>query len=366
VVNAIPVPLLSSLTNLTICPNDLQKGYFAQSSPGFSNSTFSWTLGGGAASTPTNQAFLGVNWNNAGPYSLVLRETTTAGCIKDTLVPLVYDPSLPFLTNVSLLENDETQVALKFSMANPENNPSTFGIERKELNTPESSWAAIQTGIPLNINGYTDQPGNTTEKAYQYRIVSQNLCAKRIESQVHNTILLNVIANQEQEGAGLSWNPYVNWPAGVSGYSVLRQVDQESSLRSFDEIGSTAGLTKFYEVAGDGFNQCWRLVAKQNEGNEVSFSNKVCVKFDNPLIFYNLITPNGDDKNDTWAIKNLKLYPENELTIVDRWGKTVYKKSNYNDADLWDGGNLNDGVVFYKFTVPSRGIDKNGWITIKR
>lgn len=73
-----------------------------------------------------------------------------------------------------------------------------------------------------------------------------------------------------------------------------------------------------------------------------------------------LLTPNGDQKNDTFIIKAWKddetsididlreVYISNEMIIFDRWGKKVYSKTNYLSGD-WDGGNLADGVYYFVF-----------------
>jgi gliding motility-associated-like protein len=49
-----------------------------------------------------------------------------------------------------------------------------------------------------------------------------------------------------------------------------------------------------------------------------------------------IITPNGDGKNDTWIIKNIDLYPNAEVLVYNRWGKTIFKTKNIL-ANPWDG-----------------------------
>ena len=43
-----------------------------------------------------------------------------------------------------------------------------------------------------------------------------------------------------------------------------------------------------------------------------------------PLTIVNTFSPNGDGINDIWVIKNIELYPDNELTVINRWGNEVY------------------------------------------
>lgn len=79
------------------------------------------------------------------------------------------------------------------------------------------------------------------------------------------------------------------------------------------------------------------------------------------VIIPNIITPNGDGKNDVFKIKNLEYHPNSELTIFDRWGRKVYESTNY--ANDWKADNLTDGTYFYVLNVPD---DKkyNGFITL--
>ncbi|RZK13573.1 MAG: gliding motility-associated C-terminal domain-containing protein, partial [Pedobacter sp.] len=52
-------------------------------------------------------------------------------------------------------------------------------------------------------------------------------------------------------------------------------------------------------------------------------------------IVNNILTPNGDGKNDFFLVKGLEKYPSNKLTIFDRGGRTLYLKTNYQND--WDG-----------------------------
>ena len=78
------------------------------------------------------------------------------------------------------------------------------------------------------------------------------------------------------------------------------------------------------------------------------------------IIIPNVFTPNGDGKNDTFEIPGLDQYAENELTIVNRWGGTVYQKKGYKNE--WNGSELNEGTYFYLLKLKSAS---NKWEVYK-
>jgi gliding motility-associated-like protein len=53
------------------------------------------------------------------------------------------------------------------------------------------------------------------------------------------------------------------------------------------------------------------------------------------LIIPEGISPNGDGVNDTFEIVGLEDYPDNHISIYNRWGRLVYESSNYQND--WDG-----------------------------
>ncbi|HJT75477.1 MAG TPA: gliding motility-associated C-terminal domain-containing protein, partial [Chitinophaga sp.] len=79
----------------------------------------------------------------------------------------------------------------------------------------------------------------------------------------------------------------------------------------------------------------------------------------------NILTPNGDGINDKWVVKNLELYPENEVKIYDRAGRMVYNRRNYsNDWDgRVDGKPLGEGTYYYFVTIKGE-LKLKGFITI--
>jgi gliding motility-associated-like protein len=86
-------------------------------------------------------------------------------------------------------------------------------------------------------------------------------------------------------------------------------------------------------------------VVTQNNGYTSESNYVICVKPEPPtIIIPNVITPNGDGRNDQFVIRNLLLYNSRAIVIKNRWGRTVYESTNYNND--WDGSNVPDGVYY--------------------
>ncbi len=86
---------------------------------------------------------------------------------------------------------------------------------------------------------------------------------------------------------------------------------------------------------------------------------------------FNLVTPDGDGKNDYWHIGGIEEFPDNEITIFNRWGTKVREFAGYNNADKrWDGTNdrngfLPDGVYFYIIKIKDPKKSYTGWVYVR-
>lgn len=100
---------------------------------------------------------------------------------------------------------------------------------------------------------------------------------------------------------------------------------------------------------------CYRIKAVDEFGNESAFSNQVCQDNCEYYELPNVLTPNGDGKNDEF-----RPYPEPrfvntlDFSVFNRWGERVFFT---NDINLnWDGSNnegtkLADGIYYYEATI---------------
>ena len=51
----------------------------------------------------------------------------------------------------------------------------------------------------------------------------------------------------------------------------------------------------------------------------------------------NAFTPNGDGRDDTWQIEFIDQYPDNTVSVFNRWGNRIFSAENYSRANEWRG-----------------------------
>ncbi|RZK81961.1 MAG: T9SS type B sorting domain-containing protein, partial [Pedobacter sp.] len=84
------------------------------------------------------------------------------------------------------------------------------------------------------------------------------------------------------------------------------------------------------------------------------------------IVIPNVFTPNNDGKNDSFTIPGIENY-ENEVTIINRWGGTIYTAKGYKND--WKGEGLNEGTYYYVIKLkPNAGRWETytGYITLLR
>ena len=71
----------------------------------------------------------------------------------------------------------------------------------------------------------------------------------------------------------------------------------------------------------------------------------------------NAFTPNGDGRDDTWQIEFIEQYPDNSVSVFNRWGNRIFSAENYSRANEWRG-DINGQpapVGTYYYVVTTRG-----------
>jgi gliding motility-associated-like protein len=67
------------------------------------------------------------------------------------------------------------------------------------------------------------------------------------------------------------------------------------------------------------------------------------------VLLPNVVTPNGDGRNDLLKFEYLQFFPGNSLEIYNRWGALIHSKSGY--ANDWSPSELSHGTYYFVLNV---------------
>jgi len=97
--------------------------------------------------------------------------------------------------------------------------------------------------------------------------------------------------------------------------------------------------------------------------NGCSYSKAVEVIADECPGIPNIITPNGDGKNDTFVVQGVE--PGTlSIEIMSRWGKSVYQNIHYDNN--WSAANMATGIYYYQLTSSRTHKVYKGWLEVIR
>lgn len=107
--------------------------------------------------------------------------------------------------------------------------------------------------------------------------------------------------------------------------------------------------------------------------------NNADTSSEDELEIFNAVTPNGNGDNDIFVIRNIELYPDNTLTVFNRWGVKVYEVERYGlNGQVFkgtkavggsSGEDLPIGTYFYTLRyVNAQGVTKyrSGYLYLNR
>jgi len=137
-----------------------------------------------------------------------------------------------------------------------------------------------------------------------------------------------------------------------------------------DELNTQVGIgPASYELPA-GF---YRASFVSSEGCE----NEAIIEVGTEILSYNLVSVNGDSKNDTWIIDCIENFPTNNVKVFNRSGVKVYEADGYNNVDVIFrgigergiyalGNDLPDGTYFYIIDKRDGSKPINGYLELVR
>jgi gliding motility-associated-like protein len=206
----------------------------------------------------------------------------------------------------------------------------------------------------LKLNNYLIQ-----KESYKFNVIAFDTCGNRINSNTASTILLSGFSEEFNKNSTLNGTPYTFWNQGIKLYKIEfyniitntweSLIEKDSNTIKFIDLN-------FFNQIDYSFKKCYRVIALQNNSNNSSSSNEMCIDYQ-PFIFApNSFTPNDDELNDTYEIKVIGA-KEYTFSIFSRWGEKLFEGNENNKS--WDGkyanNPCNDGVymIIFSMTTPN-------------
>ncbi|MES2388414.1 MAG: gliding motility-associated C-terminal domain-containing protein [Bacteroidota bacterium] len=355
-VNGLPITAASAY-NTNICVTALgQVTSYSVVNPS-SASVYTWTIDGADIKTFTGPK-VDLKWDLVNAPSLKVLEVNASGCAGDTLrFSFIADRSRVDFITAGYRLGEPSLVDVNYKVINPLDPTAAVTVKMASL-----SGVYQIVGAGQAKDSVITVPSATAESAQFYKVETANSCGDILPSPTYKIVNLVAFSEDATSSSNLTWSAFEGWAKGVDRYVIWRKTDPTGDWERYD---STNGTTLTYTVKNgtDAFFQHYQIMAVQSETGIASLSNPVEIEFKNDLQSTNVVTANGDDLNRYLVIQNAELYTENELTVVNRWGKTVYHADTY--INNWDPQDLPAGTYFYFFkaTAP-KSEERTGWFQL--
>ena len=313
-VEQISIPAIS-FTDFELCPGDDPQQLVVDGN----FDTYSWT-----GEVTSNEASVVVPWRDVQSVTTeVINITAARGeCSSQTSVQVTYFPAIePVVptTSYSICIGESVDL-------------SVGGGSNYSWTDPNGSLSNSSIANPVA------SPTTTTT----YEVMIGDICPNNFET-VAITVTVNElpVADAGPDKSTVPGEPVTLEASGGSDY----QWDNTDFI-----LGSSTISSPEVDV-----EETTVFTVTVTDNNGCTAVDQVTVDLVNdPGLVVNIvdaISPNGDSKNDFLEFDGLDLFPDNKLTVFNRWGNIVFEKRGYqNDEDLWDGTRNGDplpAAVYY-------------------
>ena len=300
--------------------------------------SYLWDFGDGQNSIVANPSNL---YLNDGSYNVKLSSTSNNSCTNDTTITLVVNPFpssnftyLEACVNQDLIFTNQSTIS--------DSSPLTFSWDFGDGQTSSSE-------NPLNIyNSYGI-------KLVKLVTISSFGCKDSIQKNIEVYDLPSVFAGLDTSISEGYYVQLMSYSPGAVSFS-WNPTEGMSNSTIFNPEASPPQTTDYILEVTD-FNGCL---------NRDTLNIEVINDF--KLFANNLVTPNGNGKNDTWYIENIESLSTSRVYIYDKRGKEIYFDEDYkNDWNgYFDNDELPDGTYYYVISFTDSDKLYRGSITLLR
>ncbi|WP_337966084.1 MBG domain-containing protein [uncultured Flavobacterium sp.] len=333
--------------------------------------------------TPVALSTIAVTTSPAGTYPIV-----ASGAL-DSNYAITFVPGILTVTSSSSNNVNLASLGINSGLLNPAFSPNTLLYNVNVGNDINTETITVSSEDPLatiKINGITIvNGGSLTPVSLATGINEMVITVTSPDGTVTKTYILNIIkeASDIATLSNLSISNGVLEPgfeSDVKDYNAAVKYDVESitvtpivtDLSAHITVNGVAVANATASapiILNEGENIITTVVTAEDGTTKETYTITV-YKAVGPdkVTANNILSPNGDGKNDFWEIKDILLYPNNTVTVYDRAGRIVYSKKSYtNDWDgSFSGAPLNNDTYYYLIDLGDNLPRIKGFITMIR
>ncbi len=229
-------------------------------------------------------------------------------------------------------------------------------------NASEYVWELPANFTPVSGSNVTntnsiDVNTGTTTSTFNVNVKGQNECGQGTQA---TTFYRITIMESPMLAIDAPVEAYLGQTIDLFGSETSGQSITSWAWDFGDGNGSADQNTTHRYTKGGDFNVL--LSAVNDLQCENSTETTIQISDELPVTIMNVITPNGDGKNDGLYIEGLELFPENQLNILNRMGIQVYTIDNYDNN--WNGPFLTDGNYVVIFKVTGTDLSKKQTVSV--
>ncbi|WP_256012535.1 Calx-beta domain-containing protein [Desertivirga xinjiangensis] len=305
------------------------------------------------------------------------------------------EQDLAFSGNVGLNDADVDADHLSFTkLSEPANGSLVFASTGEFTYTPVRGF----TGVDMFTYKVCDPYGECDEATVMIAVDATTIVHLTPElstiAEGKKTTITAMLERPFKDDVVITFN-YIGTAKGETDYRLSEDlhtmVIPQGSLTTSQKI-TVAAITDYVDEGEEDINisvksvssplvklgKTARVVIRDGVANLTEPEN-------NDITIDPLVSPNGDGQgNEFFHIGNISSFPDNEVTIYNRWGNEVFRMKGYNDSDRVfrgysnnkvltnSGTSLVDGVYYYVIhtNVEARGIKvrkvNKGYLILKR
>ncbi len=257
-------------------------------------------------------------------------------------VELLKKPEYAYIQNVSINHDNE----IELTIFGDNDAPQPIFVLWKSVNSLNDFFIYDTIKQNNQTTFHIDENVDSDSNIYYYKAELLDSCQNIVLlSNISNSLLLKSSPFSKNENL-LSWNNYNGWDAGINNFEIFRKRPNDSDFILINTLPSTYNSYIDF-ISDDEFpvaNQevFYYIKAFENDDNqyglkEESYSNTSIVRRDIEVFIPNAFRPNSNIEINKYFKPNFGYYEPAyyEMTIINKWGNTVFKTQNIND--YWDG-----------------------------